>query len=216
MEQLKGSITLFLQKYRLEAIFLGLAIIICLVSGGIFLSAASASDSKEISQDLPTKVSAKKEVVSPSSIYIDMSGAVEKPDLYKLTSGDRLKDALDEAGGLSDKADKTYFAQNFNLSRVLVDQEKIYIPTLSDVVKGVITSETNTDNNSTSDKDESGENKVAINSASLEELDGLAGIGKTIGQKIIDNRPFTTVEELVEKKIVGQKVFDGIKEHISL
>jgi len=55
---------------------------------------------------------------------------------------------------------------------------------------------------------------VNINSASVHELDGLPGIGEVTADKIINNRPYERIEALVEKKIVGQKVFEQIKEKI--
>jgi DNA uptake protein ComE-like DNA-binding protein len=55
---------------------------------------------------------------------------------------------------------------------------------------------------------------VNINSASVGELDMLPGIGKATADKIIGNRPYGSIDELVGKKIVGEKVFEEIKEKI--
>lgn len=57
---------------------------------------------------------------------------------------------------------------------------------------------------------------ISINSASQFELELLPGVGPVTAQKIIDNRPYETLEELVIKKAVGQKLFEKIKQYVSL
>jgi competence protein ComEA len=58
--------------------------------------------------------------------------------------------------------------------------------------------------------------KISINNASSTELESLSGIGPVTAKKIIDNRPYATLEELKEKKAVGNSLFEKISEHIIL
>ena len=55
---------------------------------------------------------------------------------------------------------------------------------------------------------------VDINSASADDLKGVAGIGDAYSKKIIDNRPYKRKDELVKKKVVPQATYDKIKDHI--
>ena len=55
---------------------------------------------------------------------------------------------------------------------------------------------------------------VDINSASADELKGVAGIGDAYSKTIIDNRPYKRKDELVKKKVVPQATYDKIKDHI--
>ena len=52
---------------------------------------------------------------------------------------------------------------------------------------------------------------VELNSATLEELMGLPGIGEKTGQAIIDGRPYNTVEDLLDVKGIGEKKLEKIK-----
>lgn len=137
-------------------------------------------------------------------IYIDVSGAVERPGLYQLKTGSRINDALISAGGLSAEADREWFSQSVNLAQTLVDGQKIFIP-----AKTENTSQTAVLSNQTLSQ-----LKININTASLTELDTLPGIGPVYGQKIIDGRPYTAIEELINVSGIGESLFEKIKDKI--
>lgn len=114
-------------------------------------------------------------------VVIHVGGAVVSPGVYELTQGSRVKDALQAAGGFNDEA--SYEA--LNLARVVVDGEYIIVPTLEEVEAygGTEGSFDTVDGAQTV-----ADSKVNINTASLEELDTLPGIGPAIAQKIITDR----------------------------
>lgn len=90
-------------------------------------------------------------------------------------------------GGLSSDADRGWVEKNVNLAVQLSDGQKLYIPRIGD--------------NFTSPALGINTRLVNINSASLNELDGLSGICPTTAQKIVGDRPYKSVEDLVSKKL---------------
>jgi len=145
-------------------------------------------------------------------ITVDIEGAVQKPGVYKLSSDARVQDAMIAAGGMSDKADREKVSKGLNLAAKIPDGGKIYIPFVGDPSTsfGIASSGQNVLGAETSSA------LININSASASELDKLQGVGPVTAEKIISNRPYGAIEELVSKKIVGQKVFEGIKDKITV
>lgn len=138
-------------------------------------------------------------------IMIHISGEVYKPGLIELKQGDRVKDAVDLAGGLKKDAD----LDRINLAKKVEDEEKIYIPKVGEEVGMELPLYTN----------ESKSNKININLCSLEELVNLPGIGEVIGKRIIEYRksnPFKSIEEIKNVSGIGDKKFEGIKDLITV
>ena len=154
-------------------------------------------------------------------ITVDVSGAVIKPGVYSLKNGSRINDAIDRASGLSYDADSYYFYRNFNLAALIYDQEKIYVPYLWEITSGIFVENPRILNYLSTIpliKDaiiDKSQERTNINNAGLDELDELPGIGAVTAQKIIQNRPFTDIEELQTKKIVSNTVFENIKDQIT-
>lgn len=148
--------------------------------------------------------------VSIQKIMVDVQGAVMRPGVYSLPDGSRVQDVLIAAGGASGNADHAFIAKNLNLAQKLSDGMKLYIPMEGEIV----TTQVVVGLSSGSEKAKTG--TISINSSTLSELDTLSGVGPVTAQKIIDNRPYGDVAELVSKKVVGQSVFEKIKTSISL
>jgi len=214
IEQLKSIAKKLWKKYKAEIVLTIISFLIVVISTGMFFVNQNRRDSEiEIATD------SNQSLTTSSKIHIDVAGAVNKPDVYQVTFGARLKDVLTMAGGLSDEADKNFFSRNYNLAKILVDQEKIFVPSTTDLNSGLfIESQRTLDYNQpqnisfSSDAEES----INVNSASLEELDTLAGIGKTTAEKIIRGRPYKSLDELITNKILNQSVYEKIKNLISV
>jgi|WetSurMetagenome_2_1015567.scaffolds.fasta_scaffold502323_2 competence protein ComEA len=203
MDELLGKYTPFIQKYKIP-LSLGFLGMILFGYGLISSSARQNSDDIKFVAGPDSKTAVKSAEVT-REITIDVSGAVMSPGVYKLTDGSRVDDALIKAGGMSADADRELVAKQINLAAKLVDGSKVYIPKIGESTTGTT---------STTGYNTSG--LININSASASDLDTLPGIGQVTAQKIIDNRPYQAIEELLNKKVVTKSVFEKIKEKIGL
>jgi competence protein ComEA len=143
-----------------------------------------------------------------NSIQVDIEGSVVTPGVYKVANNSIIKEALVAAGGLSVDADRSWVAKNLNLAAKLFDGAKVYIPKTGETVAPVADS-----------SDQSAINSQAlinINIASSDSLDALPGVGPATVAKITNGRPYTNINELIDKKVVSAKVFDEIKDKISV
>lgn len=148
-------------------------------------------------------------------IVVEISGAVEKSGVYKLKNGSRIDDLLISAGGISATADRDWIEKNINRAAKLIDGQKLYIYH-SKELSAKNTSSIKLDQEILGSSNQNVSNLVNINVASQSELEKLVGIGPILAQKIIEQRPYSTLEELVNKKIIPQKTYEKIRFDISL
>lgn len=149
-----------------------------------------------------TEVSTTQEAV----IFVDIKGAVKNPGVYQMKSGDRVKDALDAAGGLTDEAD----SQKVNLAQRVEDQMVIVVPKVGEEATEIPAGAMS--------KEASKEGKVNINTATVEELKTLKGVGEKKAEAIIEyrkkNGSFKTKEDLMKVRGIGKKLFESFQERI--
>lgn len=138
-------------------------------------------------------------------IWVDVAGGVMVPGAYQLKDGDRVKDAIVAAGGLSGSADRELMAKIVNLAEIVKDGQKIFIPIKGEATKG----------ESVTAKLSNG-SLVNINTASEAQLENLWGIGPTRSAEIIKGRPYKTVDELVSRKILTKNIFDRNKDLLTV
>jgi len=145
-------------------------------------------------------------------ILVDVGGAVEKPGVYELETGVRIKDALVMAGGLSAMADREWVEKNLNQAGEVWDGMKIYVPELGRVL--------GSSNKVTSDNQTVSNIMINLNTASQGELEELPGIGPAMAGRIIEyrevNSGFRHVEEVKLVKGIGDKLFEKMKDKISI
>jgi competence protein ComEA len=192
-------------------IFLGIIIVII---GLLFGNKINFSSAKvEVLQTPDTGATADVKIVK-NQIVIDISGEVEKPGVYHLDEGSRIEDAITASGGLSINADREWVDKNLNKAAKLSDGQKIYIPNQqSKVLSATVSSDKS---NVAQSYNEAATGLVNINSSSLSDLDGLPGIGQVYAQKIIDQRPYSDIHDLVSKKVIKESLFNKIKDKISI
>lgn len=170
----------------------------------------AASDSRSASSDQASTL-AKASPMPEKRLTVDVEGAVEKPGVYDLPANARVQDALIAAGGMSAQADRSLIAKTLNQAAKLTDGAKIYVAAIGDVPNAGLASA-----GSNGSSDVLGTTTININSAGLKDLDALPGIGEVTAQKIINNRPYGSIDELLSKKIVSAKVFAQIKDKITI
>ena len=191
--------------------------IIFLLLGIIFVGLAILVFKKEMFSS-----SSKIEVLETTSegemnkIIVEVSGGVEKPGVYSFKEGSRVEDALISAGGFSAGADRDWVEKYLNRAEKLTDGRKIYIP-LVDRQSEVLSANKNGEyQNGSTDQGSGLTGLININTASLKELDSLPGIGPVYGQNIIEQRPYSTIEDLRTKDVIPQKTFEKIKDLITV
>lgn len=175
-----------------------------------------------------------KNTESSEKIYVYITGEVNSPGVVLLDNGSRIVDAIEAAGGVTDKANIT----KVNLVYILQDGMKINIPNQNDLKNNenfeYITMSSGDEkndaniNNSTSNtsSEESSSNKesafkisvVNINTATQTELETLPGIGPSLALKIInyrkENGKFSSIEDIKNVSGIGDAKFENIKNYI--
>lgn len=171
-------------------------------------------------------------------IYIDIRGEIKKPGVYKISKDKRVIDAIEIAKGLTNDADTSVN----NLSMQLKDEMVIIIYSKQEVKNFIKTKEKEQlkeencskeennikndscitqdkkENKTTTKKEETKTSIININTASLEELSTLKGIGSKKAQKIIEYRtktPFKTKEQIMEVSGIGESLYNKIKDNIT-
>ncbi|MBO8136740.1 MAG: helix-hairpin-helix domain-containing protein [Desulfotomaculum sp.] len=159
-----------------------------------------------------------KDVSAEREVVVHVSGAVEKPGVYRLKQNSRVIDAVQMAGGEKD-AD----LNKLNLAAPLVDGQKIYVPPLIKNKEGqaVYMQGDNsllTGNGGHLQGD--GGRKININAAGEAELSSLPGIGPALSKRIIEYRSsngmFKSIEEIKKVPGIGDKKYESIKNLISV
>lgn len=166
----------------------------------------------------------------PGKLSIHVAGKVKKPGLYEVAPGSRVKDAIQAAGGALPNAD----LESLNLAEKLEDGQQVYLaqvgkvkPPAVSVIRGGKSAKPVGESGKSSAKSSGpkklskpGEGTVSINSAGLDELQRLPGIGPAMAQRIIDYRiqhgRFQAVDELDEVKGIGPKKLEKLRPFVKL
>ena len=172
-------------------------------------------------------------IASSKNFYVDIKGAVLNPGVYEIEENKKVIDVVNLAGGFTDNADTSLI----NLAKKVVDEMVIIIYTVEEVKnskepetvfkiieKECVCPEINNDaciNNGISNETETGDlGVVNINTASLDELLTLTGIGESKANAIIEYREsfglFTTKEDIMNVDGIGESLYEKIKENITV
>lgn len=140
--------------------------------------------------------------LSHDMIVIYVCGAVKSEGVYELEAGCRINDAIEAAGGFSEEACTT----SVNLSAKIEDEAMVYIPSKEEANAGGVVVGQQQDA------------RININTASIEELMTLKGIGEAKAKAIVsyreENGLFESAEDIMKVSGIGQGYFNKIKEDI--
>jgi competence protein ComEA len=163
---------------------------------GSRLLAGTGSSPRPVAAEFPAPVT--EPAVATNEIVVDVAGAVRRPGLYRLGRGSRIADALARAGGVTRLADRAAI----NLAAPLADGMQVLVPRRAGLAVG---------------EPEAGapSGPLSLNSATLEQLDALPGIGPVTAQKIIDYRrehgPFRSVDDLDAIAGIGPSRLENLR-----
>lgn len=174
----------------------------------------------------------KEETIKPT-IKVEIKGAVENQGVYEIDITDRVEDLIEMSGGLTDEAD----ISTINLSRELKNEDVVIIYTKEEIeeakkgstsikyiekecfcpkinnsacIEDLITNSGSIINNT---------GKVNLNTATKEELLTIPNIGASKANLIIEyrnNTPFTSIEDIMNIKGIGNGIFEKIKAYITV
>ncbi|OIS67462.1 competence protein ComE [Bacillus subtilis] len=181
----------------------------------IMIFLASGRNKEPVKQAVPTETvntEVKQEAgkdESSEAIVIDIKGAVQHPGVYEMRTGDRVSQAIEKAGGTNEQADEV----QVNLAEILQDGTVVYIPE-----KGEETAVQQGAGGAV--QSGGGKGMVNINTATLEQLQGISGVGPSKAEAIIayreENGRFQTIEDITKVSGIGEKSFEKIKSSISV
>lgn len=146
-----------------------------------------------------------------SKIKVHITGEVLKQGLIELDEGSRIADAINEAGNITEFADLS----KVNLAYELSDGQKVYIPSIKDETEEYISESAG---ESVLEDEDVKEGKININTADIDLLQTINGVGESLASKIIDyrkqNGKFKSVEDLKNVSGIGDKKFEDIKDKV--
>lgn len=194
-----------------QIILLGIVVLILLgctaCKSTSYLEKQSDLSSEDTSEDTTDSADTTEETEKKTEIYVQISGAVADPGVYTFPADSRVYELIEAAGGLLPEA----YDVSLNQAERLSDGQKIHVYTKEEAAEGLTPTE---ESSSTSD------GKVNINTASVEELTSLKGIGQTRAESIVAYRQehgaFAAVEDLKAVSGIGDATYQKIADAITV
>ena len=208
----------YLNKNKIPVV---LALSGLILSGlGVFLQKNTALFNNDKIEIIGESAKVEEEV---SEIVVEIAGSVENPGVYKFKTGDRVENLMTACGGLSAEADREWVEKYINRAAMLADGQKIYIKSIGEDQETIINKQSDGQSANIGGGYQNASGVLGaesgtftnINTATFAELDKLPGIGQVYGQKIIEQRPYSTTEELLSKGILPKTTYEKIKEKIT-
>ena len=199
----------FLLQQRRPLLVAAVALVLILLAGRFLLGAGTTTPAAPLPP--PPAEGAGVTGLPSGRVVVHVVGAVRRPGLYRLEQGSRIADAVARAGGATRKADVAMI----NLAAPLADGEQVVVPKRG--VPGTAAAGSATGGVAASPGVPAG--PVHLNTATLEQLDSLPGVGPVTAQKILDYRQehgaFSSVDELDAVPGIGPARMDTLRDLVA-
>ena len=207
----------WLMEYKkVLSIIGGVLAVIVIILVGRGMMASSTKEKVMVTNAVNTTRIEETTTMMPQNCYVDIKGEVLHPGVYEFSCESRVQEVIKKAGGFTEEADET----KINLAQKITDQMQMIVPNLHSKQEGGVTegnSEKGNSSNSTPSNSKQG--TVNINTATLEELQTIKGIGKKKAEAILQYRKehgaFRTKEDLLQVKGIGKKALEAIESQVT-
>ena len=207
----------WLMEYKkVLSIIGGVLAVIVIIFAGRGMMASPTKEKVMVTNAMNTTRVEETTAMMPQNCYVDIKGEVLQPGVYEFSCESRIQEVIKKAGGFTEEADET----KINLAQKITDQMQIIVPNLHSKQEGGVTegnSEKGNSSNTTPSNSKQG--TVNINTATLEELQTIKGIGKKKAEAILQYRKehgaFRTKEDLLQVKGIGKKALEAIESQVT-
>ena len=207
----------WLMEYKkVLSIIGGVLAVIVIILVGRGMMASSTKEKVMVTNAVNTTRVEEATTMMPQNCYVDIKGEVLRPGVYEFSCESRIQEVIKKAGGFTEDADEI----KINLAQKISDQMQIIVPNLHSKQEGGVTegnSEKGNSSNTTPSNSKQG--TVNINTATLEELQTIKGIGKKKAEAILQYRKehgaFRTKEDLLQVKGIGKKALEAIESQVN-
>ena len=207
----------WLMEYKkVLSIIGGVLAVIVIILVGRGMMASSTKEKVMVTNAVNTTRVEETTTIMPQNCYVDIKGEVLRPGVYEFSCESRIQEVIKKAGGFTEEADET----KINLAQKISDQMQMIVPNLhSKQEEGVTEGNSEKGNSSNTTPSNSKQGTVNINTATLEELQTIKGIGKKKAEAILQYRKehgaFRTKEDLLQVKGIGKKALEAIESQVT-
>lgn len=207
---------LLMEYKKILSIIGGVLAVIVIILVGRGMMASPTKEKVMVTNAVNTTRVDETTTMMPQNCYVDIKGEVLSPGVYEFSCESRIQEVIKKAGGFTEEADET----KINLAQKITDQMQLIVPNVHSKQEGGVTegiSEKGNSSNSTPSNSKKG--TVNINTATLEELQTIKGIGKKKAEAILQYRKehgaFRTKEDLLQVKGIGKKALEAIESQVT-
>ena len=207
---------LLMEYKKILSIIGGVLAVIVIIFVGRGMMASPTKEKVMVTNAVNTTRVEETTTMIPQNCYVDIKGEVLRPGVYEFSCESRIQEVIKKAGGFTEEADET----KINLAQKITDQMQMIVPNVHSKQEGGVT-EGNSEKGNTSNTTPSNSKQgtVNINTATLEELQTIKGIGKKKAEAILQYRKehgaFRTNEDLLQVKGIGKKALEAIESQVT-